>query len=110
MPLDWTKIFFNLAFNDAIADMDDAERQQLEARLREAIARCPDALGLPSFWAHMQSCSDDEWDRSHRTMARIGQVGAPPVENRPRPIRSTHAMLCGHGMRWRRSAGSTPRR
>jgi hypothetical protein len=86
MPLDWTKIFFNLAFNDAIADMDDAERQQLEARLREAIARCPDALGLPSFWAHMQSCSDDEWDR---TMARIDQVGA----HSPSALGSAQALL-----------------
>ncbi len=92
MPLDWTKIFFNLAFNSAIADMDDAERQRTLARLREAIANCPDALGLTSFWAHMQSCSNNEWDR---TMARIHQVGAPPVENRPRPVRSTQAMLCG---------------
>ena len=85
---DWTNIFFNLAFNDAIADMDDAERQQLEARLREAIANCPDALGLESFWAHMQSCSDDEWDR---TMARIGQVGRPAQRTRP-PQRSGHAV------------------
>ncbi len=106
-PADWTNIFFNLALNDAIAVMDDDERSRTLDRLREAIARCPDSLGCPSFWAHMQSCSVDEWDR---TMARIHQVGAPPVENRPRPIRSTQAMLCGHGMRWRRSAASTPRR
>ena len=103
----WTKIFFNLAFNDAIARMDDAERQRTLDRVREAIARCPDALGLESFWAHMQSCSNNEWDR---TMERIDQVGALPVENRPRPIRSAQAMLCGLGMRWRRSAASTPRR
>ena len=76
-PADWTKIFFNLAFNDAIARMDDAERQRTLDRVREAIARCPDALGLESFWAHMQSCSNNEWDR---TMERIDQVGALPVE------------------------------
>ena len=86
MPLDWTNIFFNLAFNDAIADMDDAERQRTLARLREAIANCPDALGLPSFWAHMQSCSDDEWDR---TMARNDQVGA----HSPSALGSAQALL-----------------
>ena len=73
----WTKIFFNLAFNDAIARMDDAERQRTLDRVREAIARCPNALGLESFWAHLQSCSNNEWDR---TGERIDQVGALPVE------------------------------
>ena len=73
----WTKIFFNLAFNDSIARMDDAERQRTLDRVREAIARCPNALGLESFWAHLQSCSNNEWDR---TMERIDQVGALPVE------------------------------
>ena len=70
-PADWTDIFFNLAFRESIADMDDAERSRTLARLREAIARCPDSLGFPSFWAHMRSCPDDEW---RRTMARIHQV------------------------------------
>ncbi len=68
-------IFCNLAFNDAIARMDGAERLRTLDRLREAIAKCPSSLGLGSFWAHMQSCSDDEWDR---TMARIDDVGRPP--------------------------------
>ena len=70
-PADWTKIFFNLAFRASIADMDDAERSRTLARLREAIARCPDSLGFPSFWAHMRSCPDGEW---RRTVNRIGQV------------------------------------
>jgi hypothetical protein len=64
-------IFFNLAFNNAIARMDDAERLRTLDRLREAIAKCPSSLGLASFWAHMQSCSNDEWDR---TVARNAQV------------------------------------
>ena len=54
-PADWTNIFFNLAFRESIAAMTPEERQRTEARLREAIARCPDSLGLPSFWAHMRS-------------------------------------------------------
>ena len=87
----WTNIFFNLAFNDAIAAMTPEERQRTLGRLREAIANCPDALGLPSFWAHMQSCSNDEWDR---TMARIGQVGRPAQRTRRTrpPQRSGHAV------------------
>ena len=67
-------IFCNLAFNDAIARMDDAERLRTLDRLREAIANCPNALGLASFWAHMQSCSNDEW---RLTMERIDEVGRP---------------------------------
>ena len=67
----WTKVFFNLAFNDAIAAMTPDERQRTLDRLREAIARCPSALGCPSFWAHMRSCPDGEW---RRTVNRIGQV------------------------------------
>ena len=62
-------IFFNLAFNAAIARMDGAERQRTLDRLREAIVKCPNSLSLESFWAHMQACSDDEW---RRTMERIG--------------------------------------
>ena len=73
MAAPWTQIFFNLAFNDAIARMDDAERQRTLDRLREAFTKCPNSLSLPSFWAHMQACPDDEW---RRTMERIAQVGA----------------------------------
>ena len=64
-------IFCNLAFNDAIGRMTDAEKLRTLDRLREANEKCPTSLGLASFWAHMQTCSDDEWDQ---TMARIEQV------------------------------------
>ena len=70
-PADWTDIFFDLAFRESIDDMDDDERSRTLARLREAIARCPDSLGCPSFWAHMRSCPAGEW---RRTVNRIRQV------------------------------------
>jgi hypothetical protein len=94
-PAKWTNIFFNLAFNDAIAAMTPEERQRTLGRLREAIANCPDSLGLTSFWAHMQSCSNNEW---RRTMARIDEVGALPARS-PSALRSAQAMLCGLGVR-----------
>jgi hypothetical protein len=92
-------IFCNLAFNDAIARMDDAERLRTLDRLREAIARCPNALGLGSFWAHMQTCSDDEWDR---TMARIAHwqvLSGSCVRPRAPAVRSSALRpCCVHGL------------
>ena len=54
-PADWTKVFFNLAFNSAIADMDDDERQQLLARRRQPVFR-PALLLLPDpLQAHLEA-------------------------------------------------------
>ena len=71
MRAPWTKIFSDPKLCAEIARMDGAERLRTLDRLREAIAKCPSSLGLASFWAHMQSCSNDEWDR---TVARNAQV------------------------------------
>ena len=75
-PADWTDIFSDLAFRESIADMDDTERSRTLARLREAIARCPDSLGFPSFWAHMRSCPDGEWRGTVNGIRQVLSVSA----------------------------------
>ena len=73
MPAPWTRVFADPTFRALIANMTDAERLRTLGRLREAIAKCPDSLSLPtgSFWAHMRSCPAAEW---RRTVNRIDQV------------------------------------
>ena len=115
MRAPWTSVFSDPKLCAEIARMDGAERLRTLDRLREAIAKCPSSLGLGSFWAHMQSCSDDEWDRTVARNAQVlSAVAFAAASARPSDALGIFPQACGllsaRLVPRCRSAASTPRR
>jgi hypothetical protein len=101
MAAPWNRIFSDPTFRALIANMPDFYLNlRTLARLQEAIAKCPDSLSLPIFWAHMRSCTDAEWRLTVARFRRVRCHGSHFARMRQRlaPVARPRRAVAGRGL------------